>query len=255
MKHRALLIGSAICSVLLATVSVHAQELHAVRSITVNGLAKSKVVPDEAHVTVNLNAQNIQLSDAKQTHDEKLQKLMKLVADFHIDKQKVSTQSSNVQPIYAYEQNPKTLANEQVFKGYRVQTVVDIKVEDTSKLAKLMDVVAKAGFEKTPLPEWGNLLSMYYTLSNPDKLHEELLVKAITNAKVKADKMAAAANAKVSRVFQINEAGGFNYQPMPMMLAGAAGKASFDAASAQAVAPPAGEQELQTSVTVTYELE
>lgn len=238
---------------LLIQAPAHADELKAIRTITVNGLAKKNIVPDEAHITVNLNARDLALVKAKAAHDDKLRKLMALVADYRIDKKKVSTQSSNVEPIYNYENNPNTNQNEQVFKGYRVQTTVDITVKDTSKIAKLMDSVMEAGFDKGLPPEWGQLMSMYYTLSDPQKLQEAMLVEAIKNAKIKADKMAVAADAKVARVFQINEGGGFSYnpRPIPMMLASMQRNSSSDSA----IAPPAGEQEVQSTVTVTYELE
>ncbi len=234
----------------LVQAPAHADELKAIRTITVNGLAKNKVVPDEAHITVNLNARDFQLGKAKQMHDNKLRKLMALVAEYRIDAKKVSTQSSNVQPIYAYERDPTTGDSKQVFKGYRVQTTVDVTVEDISKIAKLMDSVSQAGFDKGQPPEWGQLMSLYYTLSNPEKIQEEMLVQAIKNARAKADKMADAADAKVARVFQINEGSGFNYNPRPIPM-----MATMQQSAGAAIAPPAGEQDVQSTVTVTYELE
>jgi|GEM_PF-2444233 len=230
------------------------QEIRPIRTITVNGYTKQFVVPDEAHVTVNLNAQDMSLSNAKDAHDKKLEKLMKIAADHKIDKQKISTQSSNVHPVYTYETNPKTGGSEQIFKGYRVQSMIDLKVADTSKLGKLLDVIAKAKFDDQATPEWGNLINMYYTLSEPEKIREEMLAKAIANAKSKADKMAAASGAKVSRVFQINETGGFNPQPYPVAMLMAGAKMAMEAQAAPG-APPAGEQQIDATVTVTYELE
>jgi len=253
MMRRHFLTTCTIASLLLGAHFAHADELRALRTITVNGLAKNRIIPDEAHVTVNLNASDYQLAKAKDAHDAKLRRLMHLVSDYRIDKRKVSTQMSNVQPMYRYETNPKTGNNEQVFKGYRVQTTVDITVEDTSKLAKLMDDIMKADFDKDAPPEWGQLINMYYTLSDPDKLRDDLLGKAIANAKAKAEKMAAASGAKLSRVFQIQEGGGFNFNPQPVVMMESSSR--LDASSPAAMAPPAGEQEIQTSVTVTYELE
>lgn len=244
----------AISSALFVYTPAHADELKAIRTITVNGLAKKNIVPDEAHITVNLNARDMELTKAKHMHDEKLRKLMALVADYRIDKRKVATQSSNVQPLYDYENNPTTGQGTQVFKGYRVQTNVDITVEDTSKVAKLMDNIMQAGFDKGLPPEWGQLINMYYTLSDPQKIQEEMLVEAIANARAKADRMAAAADAKVARVFQMNEGGGFNYNPRPVPMMAMMRRA--DAAIAkESIAPPAGEQEVQSTVTITFELE
>lgn len=232
---------------------VLAQEMRAIRSITVNGMAERKVVPDEAHITVNLNAQDKDMAKARASHQQKLTKLMDLVKKAGIDEKKVATQSSNIQPVYTYVNDAKG-NSQRVFQGYRVQTNLDITVPDTSKLGGLMDSISNAGFEQGANTEWGNLLSVYYTLSKPDQIRDEMLVQAIANAKAKAARMASAAGADLGGVYSINENGTPQFQPVyaaaprAMMM-----KAEMADASA-GMAPPAGEQNVQSNVTVTYEL-
>ncbi|MFZ4125324.1 MAG: hypothetical protein ACOYJ2_04550 [Rickettsiales bacterium] len=50
---------------LLAATTANAQELSPVRAISVTGQAERKVVPDEAHLQVNLNAQEMKLAMPK----------------------------------------------------------------------------------------------------------------------------------------------------------------------------------------------
>lgn len=235
--------------------SAMAAEMVAVRSITVSGTAKRQVVPDEAHLNVNLNSMDMKLAAAKSAHDAKLKKLMDIVDDAGIDEKKVRTQSSSVQPVYRYDHDPKTNRSKRTLEGYRAQTTVDITVGDTSKLGKLMDAVTAAGFEQGANAEWGDLTSSYYTLSNPDKIRDEMLADAIGNAKEKAAKMAAAAGASIARVYQISESGAPSFDfPRPMM-ARAAGMMAMKASDAGAeMAPPAGEQEVNANVTVMFEL-
>ena len=233
--------------------AAQAQEMQPIRTITVNGIAEQKIVPDEAHVTVNLNASNLKMPEAKAAHDAKLKKLMAIVSDYDIDAKKVATQSSSVQPIYRYVNNPATGQGEQKFEGYRVQSSIDITVSDTAVLGNLMEAIMQAGFEKEGNPEWGQLIGMYYAISNPNAVREQMLITAIANAKLKATRMAAAADARLKRVFQISEGSvsNFNPRPMPMMAMMESAKMSSDAA----IAPPAGEQQVNSNVTVTYELE
>jgi uncharacterized protein YggE len=232
--------------------AAHAQEMQPIRTITVNGMAEQKIVPDEAHVVVNLNATNLKLPVAKAAHDAKLKKLMAIVSDHNIDAKKVATQSSNVQPIYRYVTNPANGQNEQKFEGYRVQSSLDITVADTAVLGNLMEAIMQAGFEKEGNPEWGQLISMYYTISNPNAVREQMLIAAIANAKLKATRMAAAADASLKRVFQISEGNVSNFNPRPMPMMAMMEKSM---ASDAAMAPPAGEQQVNSNVTVTYELE
>lgn len=246
MKH----VVIAVAALLVAT-SANAQEYHAVRTISVTGMAERKVVPDEAHLNVNLNAMEMTLGAAKSAHDAKLNKLMGIIRGAAIDEKKVSTQSSGTQPIYTYESDAQG-QSKRIFKGYRVQTMLDITVSDTTKLSSLMDQISGAGFEQGANTEWGDLMNMYYTISNPEAVKEEMLVDAIANAKAKAQRMANAAGAALARVYSITEGSAPTFQPRPMPMMAMA--KSMDA-RVEAAAPPAGEQELNSTVTVVYELQ
>lgn len=245
------IITAVVMGSLLVGSSAMADELKAVRTITVSGQAERKVVPDEAHMTVNLNAMEPKLADAKAAHDAKLEKLMALVKKFGVDEKKVRTQSSNVQPVYSYVNDPKTNANVRRFDGYRVQTSLDITVVDTTKLGQLMDATSNAGFEQGGNPEWGDLMNVYYTLSDSDKIRSDLLQQAIANAKIKASSMAQAAGSSLGAVWQITEGGVQFQQPVPMMMSAVPAMAM---SAKESVAPPAGEQQVTASVTISYEL-
>jgi uncharacterized protein YggE len=247
MKH----VVTALAALLIAT-TANAQEYN-VRTISVTGMAERKIVPDEAHLNINLNSQEVQLANAKAAHDAKLAKLIAIVRGAGIEEKKIATQSSSTQPIYEYV-NDAQGHSQRLFKGYRVQTTLDVTVTDTTRLSDLMDQISGAGFEKGANTEWGNLMNMYYTVSNPEQIKEEMLIDAIANAKAKANRMAIAAGASLSRVHQITEGGTPVFQPRPMMMM-AKGGAMDMRAEAAAIAPPAGEQELQSSVTVVYEIQ
>lgn len=233
-------------ALLAMTGYVDAAELAPVRSITVSGQAERKVLPDEAHLGVNLNSLNAKLADAKAEHDKKLKQLLAIVDKAGIDSKKVKTQSATSEPQYDYTNSQR------VFKGYRVQTQLDITVAPIDKVAGLMDAITAAGFERGAATEWGQLLSVSYGVAQPEKIRDDMLADAIGNARAKAERMAKAANATIGNVWQINEGNVPSFQypvtPMPMM----AMKASL--ADAAPVAPPAGEQSMQASVTVTFEL-
>lgn len=249
MKH----VVTAVAALLIAT-TANAQQLVPVRTISVTGQAERKVVPDEAHVNVNLNSMERKLPAAKAAHDAKLSKLMAIVKGAGIDEKKVSTQSSSTQPIYEYINDPAKGINTRMFKGYRVQTMLDITVGETKKVGDLMDQIAGAGFEQGANTEWGQLMNVYYGISNPDAVRDDMLVEAIANAKTKADRMAAAAGASISRVHSITEGSVPVFHPRPMPMFAMAKAASADM-TMESVAPPAGEQELNSTVTVVYELQ
>ena len=229
-----------------------------VRTISVSGQANRKLVPDEAHLRVNLNSMLPKMAEAKAAHDEKLKALLEITKAEGIEERKVRTESSMVQPIYEYVNTPvtATMPNPQptrVFRGYRVQTQLDITVVDTAKVGVLMEKITEAGFEKDANTEWGNLLDLNYQVSEPEKKRDELLGEAITVARAKAERMAAAAGSSVARVQQISEGNvsDYNPRPVPMM---AMAKMSMAEADGAPVAPPTGEQNLQANVSVVFEL-
>lgn len=225
-----------------------ADELKPVRSITVTGQAERKVVPDEAHINFNVSAMNAKLAAAKSEHDDKLRKVIDIAKSAGIEEAQIKTDSATIQPQYNYENN------KQVFKGYRVATSLDITVKKTESVGTLMEKLTNAGLENKTDNEWMGLMSVNYTISNPNKIRDEMASDAIKNARAKAEQMAAAAGASLGQVYQVNEgnAPSFNYpRPMPMM---AMARSNEIAPPAIPVVPPAGEQEVNASVTVTYEL-
>ena len=229
------------------------------RTISVSGQANKKLVPDEAHLRVNLNAMKLKMADAKTAHDDKLRALLEITKSEGIEERKVRTESSTVQPIYEYVNPPITalMPNPQPkreFRGYRVQTLLDITVVDTSKVGVLMEKITEAGFEKDANTEWGNLLDLNYQVSEPEKKRDELLAEAIAAARTKAERMAKAAGTSVAGVQSINEGNVSNYNPRPMMMMAKGAMMAEAMADAAPVAPPSGEENLQASVSVVFEL-
>jgi uncharacterized protein len=229
------------------------------RTISVSGQASRKLVPDEAHLKVNLNSMLPKMAEAKAAHDVKLKALLEITKALGIEERKVRTESAMVQPIYEYATEPATaiMPNPQpkrVFRGYRVQTQLDITVVDTSKVGALMEKITEAGFEKDANTEWGSLLDLNYQVSEPEKKRDELLAEAIAAARAKAERMAAAAGSSVARVQQITESNVGTYNPRPVPMLAMAKVSMAEADGAPPVAPPSGEENLQANVSVAFEL-
>lgn len=242
-----LLVGCIMVVAAHAAMAEEIENLRPVHSISVSGMAERKVIPDEAHVNVNIGATAAKVEPAKAEHDRKLRLVMDIAKKAGIDEAQMKTQNSSIQPQYSYENN------KQVFKGYRVQTALDITVKKTEIIGDLMEKLSGAGLESANSQEWGNLLSVSYGVSNPDKIRDEMLADAIRNARAKADNMAAAAGGSVGGVIQINEgsAPSFNF-PMPMLARGM--KAEAMGVAAAPMAPPVGEQAVNANVNVIFEL-
>lgn len=222
-------------------------DMSPVRSISVSGTAERKIAPDQAHVMVNFGATNLKLEAAKAEHDKKLKQVMDITKKVGIEDAQVKTQNSSIQPQYTWENN------KQNFKGYRVQTMLDITLKKAEMVGDLVEKLSSAGLENGSGQEWGNLINVNYAIGNPDKIRDEMLADAIKNARAKAENMATAAGGTVGDVIQINEgdAPQLIFPPRPMMaMAASLGGGAAD----KAVSPPVGEQEVNANVTVIFEL-
>ena len=216
------------------------------RTITVSGQSERSVAPDEAHIGIHCGATEMKMNAAKAAHDKKLNAVLAILKDAGIADAQIKTESASSQPQYDWSNNKRQ------FKGYRVQTALDVTVKNANDVGALMDKLSNAGLDNDDTPEWGNLLNLSYRISNPDKIRDEMLADAIKNAKLKAQNMAAAAGGSVGSVVQINEGNAPNFAARPSMMMGMA--VSSLAKAAAPVAPPVGEEKVNASVTVVFEL-
>lgn len=237
-----------LMTLLLAT-NARAADMVPVRSVTVNGQAERKVAPDEARVNVTIAATNAKMEAAKAEHDKKLRDVMDIAKKAGIEEKHLKTNHSSTQPQYTWENN------KQNFKGYQVQTSLEITVKDVAKVGALLEKLSSAKLEQGMGQEWGNLINVSYTIGEPDKVRDEMLAEAIKNARGKAENMASAAGASVGSVLQITESGAPQFMPIPMpMMAKGGGVMAMAADARMESAPPVGEQAVTANVTVVFEL-
>ena len=241
----ALLLSAGAVAAVLSTGIANAQTVVAsARTITVTGEAERKVVPDEAHVNVGVSALANTVQAAKAEHDKKLTRVLEIAKAAGIDEAQIKTDASRIEPQYSYDNNKRQ------FKGYRMVTTLDVTVKKTAALGGLLENLTSADLESKSEQDYQELVNVYYTISSPEKIRDEMVVTAIGNAHDKAARMASAAGATLGAVYQLTEGSVPNFtmqpRPMPMM--------AMVKAAAAPVAPPAGEQQVNATVTVTYEL-
>ncbi len=230
MKH--ILIASLIT---LLPITAHADDV--VRMITVQGQAHRDMVPDMASIDVTVESKNREAATAKKEMDAKLEKLYALSAKMGIDKKYLKTNYALLQPSYIYNEG------KQIFEHYHALTAVKITIKDMSKTGELMQALVGAGFD--------NMGGLQYSVDDEQSATQEVMLEALDNARAKAEKMASRMNEKLGRVLQISEGSAQHDRPQPIMMRAA--KAEGFAADA-AMAPPAGEQRINATATVSFEL-
>jgi uncharacterized protein YggE len=203
-------------------------------SVTVNGQGKVTYVPDVGYITVGVSSKGKTAEEAWAKNNEAVKKLFDALKARGIDPKDMQTANLSVSPEYIH---PKD--REPVLVGYVVSYDLKVTVRKLNELGPVLDDMVKNGANRN--------VSISFGCSDLDKLLDEARVKAIANAKHKADLYTNAAGAKTGRVMEISE----TEVGRPRVY-------HLEARDVQSAMPgleiAAGQQELSVSVTVIYAL-
>ena len=206
-------------------------------TITVQGSSSITVSPTIAYVSIGVTTFNKNAATAQSENAVKMDRVYKTLASLGIKKDKIKTVNYNISPRYDYKNNVATLA------GYNVINSIRVTVNDLKKVSDVLDMTVKEGVNQS------NSISFGVTDEERDRLYLQALSQAVSNAKEKANTIAAAAGIAISKPANIIEGSSAhfvqpNYRAMDM------------AKMASETAPtPISEGELmiEANVTVIYD--
>ncbi len=204
--------------------------------LSVNGEGKVTATPNIAMTTVGLVTEKITIADAQSENSQKMNALIAAMQQLGISNDDIKTSQYQMFPKYSYDQK-----NGSTITGYSVTQSVDVKIRD---LTKISAVLAKAG-------EIGanQVSGIQFTVDDPKILRAAAREAAVKDARLKAEKLAAELGVKLGSVIAFNESAS-NGGPRPMMFeAFKSGAASDASPSIQS-----GSLDIETSVTITYEI-
>jgi uncharacterized protein YggE len=204
------------------------------RTVTVSASGTASGTPDTAVVQLGVQTQAAKANDALDLANENAQQLLDALKVSGVEKKDITTTNVSLYP--QYSNDGKTIT------GYQASNTVMVKIRDVAKTGAIMDAAAGVvGDEIT-------LQGVSFVIDDTGALRDAARQDAVGKAKAQADQLAAAAGLEVGKVLALTEGSTGSVPPMPY--AEAAGGAR-DAAS---VPIEPGQQELDVSVTVVYEL-
>ena len=210
MKHSKQIITAIIAvlvvSVTMSAISVapnaNAQEITPFPSrekvISVTGNAISSVDPDLANISFGVEIQEKTARDALAANSELMNKVIAAIKQVGITDSEISTSQFNIYPVYDNYQEKETGRYTQELVGYRVSNIVNVKTEKLDSVAAIIDSAVGAGVNRVD--------SVFFSLSPEvySKLKDDLLEKAILNAKSKAEMALSPLNYKIIGVKEIS---------------------------------------------------
>src|SRR3989344_925984 len=129
----------------------------------------------------------------------------------------------------------------QIFRGFEASQSFRVKVRDLAKVDDVLTVATDAGANQA-----GNV---QFTIDDPEKQRADAREEAVAEAKRKAELLARNLGKRLGRLKGFSEGGGGWVQPMMMRV-----EKVVMSGGAPDLPLPAGEQEINVQVTLTYEL-
>ena len=227
-----------------------------INSITVNGIGDAIAIPDIATFSFTVTETAKTVADAQKQATAKTNSALKAIRDGGVEERDIQTQSYNINPRYEYQSAvcPQIArvdgtatycpSSKQVLTGYEVSQSIMVKVRDLSKAGALFSSIGSLGVQ--------NVNGLTFSVDKPEGVQAQARSKAIADAQNKAKKLAKDLGVSLVRITSFYES---NNQPT-MMKYGMGGSMNVSAeAAVPAPSIPAGEQKVNSNVTITYEIE
>jgi uncharacterized protein YggE len=194
-------------------------------------------VPDVAIITAGVVTRSATASGAIQDAANRMQRVLAALKSAGVEDRDIQTSSVNLNPEYRYPENQSPQLT-----GYSATNQLTIRFRDIRNSGKILDALVGQGANQINGPT--------LTIDKPEAALDEARAKAIAEARSRAELYARSLGMRVARVVSVSEGGGSFPVPPPMPM-----YARAEAAQAADTKIVPGEQKLQVSLAVTFELQ
>lgn len=200
--------------------------------VVVRGEGIVRAAPDRALVRIGAEARARAPKEAQSTNAAAMSAVLAKIRAAGIPEDAVRTVTLSLQQEYDYS------GGRQTPRGYLARNIVEVRVDDLTKLPEVLDASTGAGAT--------TIHGLQFDLKERAKLEREALTRAVADAMSRAESAAAGAKRTVDRVVKIDET---LQPPMPRPMQEFARMTADAPAAATPVAE--GEVELRATVTLT----
>jgi len=197
--------------------SVTAQEVPPItnndeRLISTTGTAATSVEPDLLVVTFGVETQEITAKESLDANTQLMNSTITAIQSAGITADEISTSRFNIYPVYDGYEDPITKRWKQELTGYQVTNTITVETAKLDLAADIIDGAVTAGVNRVD--------DVSFTIS-PEKhmqLKDDLIEKAILNAKAKAENALSPLGYSITGVkaVSLSEFGMHSPVPMPM---------------------------------------
>lgn len=160
-------------------------------TIRVKGVGTAKTKPDYVEVTLNLNGKNKDYVAAVNEANEKIEKLQNAISAVGYDKDDLKTLNFSVNTDYSYERG------KQEFKGYVCAYHLKLGFDFAAEaLAKTLTAISNSGADAQ--------FSVGFSVKEPEKVADALLISATENARKKAEVLCKASGKTLGELVSVD---------------------------------------------------
>ena len=218
------------------------------RTIRVTGKSQIMVRPDMTRITITLEGTYKDYSESLHQSTLGTDRLKEILSGFGFERSDLKTLSFNVDT--EYERYKVRSEYKQRLVGYKFRHIMKIEFDsDNERLGKILYALASCELK----PEF----RLSYTVKDPEAAKNELLGKAVTDAREKAAVLTAAAGVTLKDIQSIDYSWGeidFEVNPMHRMVIEGACLGAAPASSYDLDIEP-DDIEVADTVTVVWEIE
>ena len=182
------------------------------RTIRVTGKGQIKVKPDTTRITMSLEGTWPEYGETLRHSSQDTERLKDVLSAFGFERSDLKTLNFNVETEYESYKDKGTYKQRLI--GYRFTHMMKVEFpSDNDRLGKVLYALANCPLK----PEF----RLSYTVSDPEAAKNDLLGKAVTDAKEKASVLTQAAGVTLKDIQSIDYSWGeidFEYRPMNRML-------------------------------------
>jgi len=206
--------------------------------ISVQGEGKVMASPDIAELSFGITTQRQQTAEeAMRILTEDMQHVLDAVKAEGIEDKDITTQQLSLQPAYDWEDGKRTN------QGFEARQNLSVRVRETSKIGNVLTAATTAGANQVG--------GVQFTIDDPEELRTQAREDAIAQAQEKADVLAKQLGKRVGDLRGYAEGG--SGMP-PVMYERAMMLDNGDSQGAVPLPVPTGEQKVNVTVTLSYEL-
>jgi uncharacterized protein len=196
----------------LATGCVAEDQNQLQRVIRVNGQASVYSTPDLFQFSVYIEEQGELVSKLNAGVRAKSQSIVDLLLKSGVEEKDIQSMRVDLNPWFEH------LQSQRIQKGFILSRQVAVTLRSMEKYDQIIDGLLRLGANR--------IEGFNYVVKDPEQDYLKALELALTDAKLRADKIAAAVGVKVGEVISVQEGSG--YAPMPraresMMMADSGG--------------------------------